>query len=116
MHEGAIVHSLLEIAKDIRRKEELHEITEVKIVVGKFHQIMEEVMLTNFEFMKAEYEGFENAILNIIERDVNVKCKACGHEFRIEEPIFLCPCCDSFETELIAGKELFIESMEGSTE
>jgi len=113
MHEGAIIHSLLEIAKDIRLEENLKEITEVKIVVGKFHQIVEEVMITNFKFMKTEYEGFEKAILKMTEKEVNVRCKDCQHEFTIDEPIFMCPKCDSFETELISGKELYIETMEG---
>ncbi|MCF7794122.1 MAG: hydrogenase maturation nickel metallochaperone HypA [Candidatus Cloacimonetes bacterium] len=114
MHEGAIVHSLLELAKDIQKKENLKEITKVKIVVGKFHQIIEEVMLTNFEFMKTEYEGFENAILTMSEKDVRVKCKNCQHEFTIDEPIFMCPECDSFDTELISGKELYIQTLEGT--
>ena len=113
MHEGAIVHSLLEIAKDIRIKEDLKEILEVKIVVGKFHQIVEEVMITNFSFMKTEYDGFENAVLSMTERNVRVKCEDCQHEFTIDEPIFMCPKCDSFNTELISGKELYIETIEG---
>ncbi|MCF7859381.1 MAG: hydrogenase maturation nickel metallochaperone HypA [Candidatus Cloacimonetes bacterium] len=114
MHEGAIVHSLLESAKEIRIKEKLKEITEIKIVVGRFHQIIKEVMLTNFEYMKTEYNGFENAVLNMTEEDVKVKCNYCGHEFSIDEPIFMCPQCDSFETELITGKELYIATMEGT--
>ncbi|MDP8204730.1 MAG: hydrogenase maturation nickel metallochaperone HypA [Candidatus Tenebribacter mawsonii] len=116
MHEGAIVHSLLEIAKDIRIKEELNEITEVKIVVGKFHQIVEEVMIANFDFMKTEYSGFDNAILLMTEKEVSVKCEDCKHEFTIDEPIFMCPKCDSFNTELISGKELYIETIEGMKE
>jgi hydrogenase nickel incorporation protein HypA/HybF len=113
MHEGAIIHSLLEIAKEIKEKEKLTKITKINVIVGKFHQIVEEVMLTNFEFMKTEYEGFENTLLAITEKEVNVRCKLCGSAFTIEEPIFICPHCDSFETELISGKELYIESLEG---
>ena len=113
MHEGAIVHSLLEIAKDIRIKENLEEVIEVRIVVGKFHQIVEEVMITNFSFMKTEYDGFENAVLSMTEKNVSVKCEECKHEFTIDEPIFMCPKCDSFNTELISGKELYIETIEG---
>ncbi|MEA2097030.1 MAG: hydrogenase maturation nickel metallochaperone HypA, partial [Candidatus Cloacimonadota bacterium] len=100
MHEGAIVHSLLEIAKEIRIKEELKEILEVKIVVGKFHQIVEEVMITNFSFMKTEYDGFENAVLIMTEKEVSVRCEDCKHKFTIDEPIFMCPKCDSFNTKL----------------
>ncbi|MCK5050240.1 MAG: hydrogenase maturation nickel metallochaperone HypA [Candidatus Cloacimonetes bacterium] len=113
MHEGAIVHSLLEIAKDIRIKEDLKEITEVKIIVGKFHQIVEEVMIANFDFMKTEYDGFDNAVLIMTEKNVSVICEDCQHEFTIDEPIFMCPECDSFNTELISGKELYIETIEG---
>jgi len=113
MHEGAIVHSLMEIAKEIRIKEDLKEILEVKIVVGKFHQIVEEVMITNFDFMKTEYEGFENAVLLMTEKNVSVKCEDCQHEFTIDEPIFMFPKFDSFKTELISGKELYIETIEG---
>jgi len=116
MHEGAIVHSLLEIAKDIRIKEDLKEITEVKIIVGKFHQIVEEVMMANFDFMKTEYDGFDNAELIMTEKEVSIKCVDCQHEFTIDEPIFMCPKCDSFNTELISGKELYIETMEGMKE
>ena len=47
---------------------------------------------------------------------IDVKCEDCQHEFTIDEPIFMCPKCDSFNTELISGKELYIETMEGMKE
>ena len=114
MHEGAIVHSLLDIAQEIKEKEKLNEISKVKIVVGKFHQIVEEVMMTQFNFMKLEYPGFENSELLMQMVDVKAKCNDCNHEFAIDEPIFLCPKCESMDTDLVTGKELFIETMEGT--
>mgnify|MGYP003970669893 CR=1 FL=1 len=114
MHEGARIHSLLEIAKETKIKENLKKVTEIKIVVGKFHQVIEEVMITNFKYMKDDYDGFENAILTMTERNVRVKCLDCNHDFSIDEPIFMCPKCNSFNTELTAGKELYIETIEGT--
>ena len=116
MHEGAIVHSLFEIAKDIKEKEKLIEITEVKIIVGKFHQIVEEVMMMYFDLMKDEYEGFENTVLTMKEIDVKIKCNKCNQESILNEPIFFCSNCESFDTELISGKELHIETIEGMRE
>ena len=113
MHEGAIVHSLFEIAKEIKEKEKIIEIIELKIIVGKFHQIVEEVMMMHFDLMKAEYKGFENAVLKMKEIDVKIKCKNCGQESILNEPIFFCSNCESFDTELISGKELHIETIEG---
>jgi len=116
MHEGAIVHSLFDIAKEIKEKENLIEIKEVKIIVGKFHQIVEEVMTMHFNLMKSEYEGFENSILKMKEIDVKKKCKNCGQESILDEPIFFCSKCESFDTELISGKELHIETIKGMRE
>ena len=116
MHEGAIVHSLFEIAKDIKEKEKLIAIKEVKIIIGKFHQIVDEVMLMHFDLMKAEYKGFENAKLSMKEIDVKIKCKNCREETILNEPIFFCSKCESFDTELISGKELHIETIEGMRE
>ena len=116
MHEGAIVHSLFEIAKEIKEKEKLITINEVNIIVGKFHQIVEEVMLMHFDLMKAEYDGFENAKLIMKEIEVKIKCNNCEKESVIDEPIFFCEKCESFDTELISGKELHIETIEGVKE
>ena len=116
MHEGAIVHSLFDIAKEIKEKENLIKINEVKIIVGKFHQIVDEVMDMHFNLMKADYEGFEDAILTMKEIEVRIKCNECEDEFQIDEPIFFCEKCESFDTELISGKELHIETIEGMKE
>ncbi|MDO9576908.1 MAG: hydrogenase maturation nickel metallochaperone HypA [Candidatus Cloacimonadales bacterium] len=113
MHEGSIVSSLFEIAEQSKKDANLKEITKVKIVVGKFHQIVEEVMLMHFDIMKQDIPGFENAVLEMEEKDVKIKCSGCGKIFTIDEPIFICPDCDSIETELFQGKELHIQTMEG---
>jgi Zn finger protein HypA/HybF involved in hydrogenase expression len=47
------------------------------------------------------------------EKDVKVKCKKCNETFMIEDPIFICPKCESFDTEIIQGNELHIQTMEG---
>ncbi|MFC1898400.1 hydrogenase maturation nickel metallochaperone HypA [Candidatus Cloacimonadota bacterium] len=114
MHEGAIVNSLFEVAEQSKKDANLKEIEKVRIVVGKFHQIVEEVMHMHFNIMKKDIPGFENAELIMEERDVKVKCSGCGTTFTIDEPIFICPDCNSLETELIQGKELYIATMEGT--
>ncbi|MCK4312773.1 MAG: hydrogenase maturation nickel metallochaperone HypA, partial [Candidatus Cloacimonetes bacterium] len=73
----------------------------------------DEVFQMYFDLMKKEYKGFENAELIMEEKDVMVKCKKCNETFLIEDPIFICPNCESFDTEIIQGNELHIESMEG---
>ena len=113
MHEGSIVKSLFDIASKIKEDEKLIEIHKVKVVIGKFHQIVDDVFQMYFDLMKKEYKGFEKAELIMEEKDVIVKCKKCHETFMIEDPIFICPKCDSFDTEIIQGDELHIKTMEG---
>ena len=115
MHEGAIVQSIFDSAKEIKKKENLENITTIKIVVGEYHQIVNEVMFTYFDIMKLEYDGFENAKLEIENIKVEVHCASCGKSFVINDPIMICPYCQSFETKLISGKELYIKTITGET-
>ena len=113
MHEGAIVKSLFDIAFQIKKDEELTKVTKIKIVVGKFHQIVDEVMIMHFDLMKKEYSGFKDAELEMIEKEVIVECSECGEISNLTEPIFYCLKCSSPDTKIISGNELYIENIEG---
>jgi len=113
MHEGAIVKSLFDIAVQIKIDEELTKVDKITIVIGKFHQIVEEVMMMQFEFMKAEFPGFESAELEMFEKDVIVECLECSKTSKLTEPVFYCMNCHSPDTKIISGNELYIEKIEG---
>ena len=116
MHEGAIIHSVFETAKKIKEDENLQKITKVRIIVGKMHQIVDEIMFMYFDFMKKEYRGFEESELFIETINVKIKCLDCGKISEITEPVFLCSFCGSMRTEIVAGNELHIASVEGIKE
>ena len=46
------------------------------------------------------------------EIDVKIKCKKCNQTFLIEEPIFICPNCESFDTKIVECDELHIVNIE----
>ncbi|MBN2460605.1 MAG: hydrogenase maturation nickel metallochaperone HypA, partial [Candidatus Cloacimonetes bacterium] len=85
----------------------------IKVKIGKFHQIVPEVMQTYFKLMKKEYPGFNEAELILEEIDLKLRCKKCQHSYLLQEPLFICDQCGSWETELISGDELYIETIEG---
>jgi hydrogenase nickel incorporation protein HypA/HybF len=39
------------------------------------------------------------------------KCLSCGHEFETENVFTLCPECNSYETEVLRGKEMKVKSI-----
>ncbi len=113
MHEGAIIRSLFEMATKIKTEEKLDKIETITVIAGKFHQIVSEVMFMQFNLMKQEFSGFEKAKLIFQEKEIKVRCEDCGHIFQIDSPVFLCPNCNSLNTEIISGKELHIAKIEG---
>ncbi|MEA1987306.1 MAG: hydrogenase maturation nickel metallochaperone HypA [Candidatus Marinimicrobia bacterium] len=115
MHEGAIVQSIFDSAIEIKEKENLETISTIKIIVGEYHQIVKEVMFTYFDIMKKDYDGFGNSKLDMKIVPIKVKCHSCNHTFKINDPILICPNCQSFETEILSGKELYIETISGET-
>ena len=69
-------------------------------------------MMMHFDLIKADYEGIENANLSMKEINVKIKCNNCGKELVINEQIFFCSECESFDIELSSGKELHLETIE----
>jgi hydrogenase nickel incorporation protein HypA/HybF len=54
----------------------------------------------------------EGAKLEIEQVPINAKCAGCGHEFIVEEYMFICPECFSSNVNLIRGDELEIIDIE----
>jgi hydrogenase nickel incorporation protein HypA/HybF len=113
MHEGAISRSLLNLAAQTSRESGLSEVTRVRVIIGKFHCVINEVLETNFDLQKQDIPCFENAVLEIEERDVKIQCKNCQKTIDLNEVSFTCPYCGSPETDIIQGNELHLDFIEG---
>lgn len=113
MHEGALLRSLFDVAIVSCREANLTQVHKVKLVIGKLHHVVFEVMQMYFAAMRSEYAGFQGAVLEIEEYDPVIKCNECGKKITLKEPVFICPECSSPHTECIRGKEMYIDSLEG---
>ena len=116
MHEASIVRAIFESSDEIRKNEGIDRVTRVRIVVGGMHHLVPQVMRHYFDLMRLEWEGFNNAELDMKIVPVQVKCRKCGWSGEVEPPIFICEACGSFETDMTQGKDLFIETIQGETD
>ena len=55
----------------------------------------------------------DGATLDLDIRPGSARCRSCGQQFRMDDPILLCP-CGSADVEVLAGREMKILSMEVS--
>ncbi len=112
MHELSIVENIVKVVCD--KLEEIgadSRVSRVRLKVGKMSTAVPDCLEFYFEFLKKD-TPLESASLDIVEVPVSGRCRQCGKEFEIEEPVFLCPSCSSFNIEITAGRELLVDSID----
>ena len=112
MHEMGVAMQIIEIATaSIPKTMALARVERVNLKVGKLSAIVSDSLRFCFE-IAAKDTPLERAELKIDEIPVVAHCNDCGFQWTIEEPVFTCKKCTSGSIELLAGRELDIESIE----
>jgi hydrogenase nickel incorporation protein HypA/HybF len=112
MHEMGIAMQIIEIATasipaDIKGA----RVQRVNLKVGKLAAIIPESLRFCFEIASKD-TPLSGAELAIEEIPVLARCNNCRFQWTINEPVFLCRKCKSGSIQVIAGRELDIESIE----
>lgn len=112
MHETRIACDLARVILEVAGSEGLHRITRVNLKFGQMIQIVPDIFRHAFA---AATEGTiaEHAEVFIEVVPVAVCCENCGKEAGLSGLVFRCSCCGGTMLEVIRGKEMFIQSMEG---
>lgn len=112
MHELKIAEELINIISKVTEREKLQKVTRINIQFGKMIMIVPDVF--RFVFESAVRDTIlKDARLNIEILLVKFACKKCKEENEIDDLVFICPYCGSSDLDLIQGREIFIESIEG---
>lgn len=111
MHEMSLMASIFEILKKHLPDETQSKVTKVSLVVGKLTNAVPDALQMAFEAF-AKDTVFEGAVLEIQVIPIKVRCLDCQQESELEQPIFLCPSCNSPVVEVLSGREMYIDSME----
>lgn len=112
MHELGIMTSVMEAATASARNAGAERLLKVTLSVGEMTEAIEDALVFAFEAV-TEGDPFTNGaelVINMVKpRSV---CLECGEEFEHDRFHMFCPACESFLTELVAGRELQIDSIE----
>jgi hydrogenase nickel incorporation protein HypA/HybF len=84
----------------------------VRLEVGALCAVVPDSMQFCFG-LAAEGTAADGARLDLDIREGSARCRTCGTQFTLTDPILLCP-CGSADVEVLAGKDLKILSMEVS--
>ena len=111
MHEQSIVESLLALALEHADKASASKIIKIILVVGELSGVVDESVEFYFRFLSRDTIASE-ASLVFTRIPVQLRCRNCDTIFTPDTFDLKCPDCNEYRVEIVAGRELYIDSME----
>ena len=111
MHELSITQGMLDIALDKAREARASRITAINLVIGEISNIVDGCIQFYFDFLSRDSIA-RDAKLSFTRIPMQVRCRSCGFSFSPDKAVWSCPQCRKWDAEIVAGKELYIDSIE----
>ena len=111
MHELGIMTGVMEAVEKSAVQAGATKVLKVTLSIGEMTEAIEDTLRFAFEVLT------ENTISEGAELVINMvkpksRCLDCGAEYEHDRFHMMCPECGSYSTELIAGREMQIDSIE----
>lgn len=114
MHELGIAKDLFKIVKEKARVNNLKRVTKIRIKVGVASGIEKDFLRHSFIDHISPSTFAEGAKLEFIKEPVEARCKNCGKKIDTQDKFAVsCPACGSVNIEIIRGKDIYLENIEG---
>jgi hydrogenase nickel incorporation protein HypA/HybF len=84
-------------------------VTGVRLRVGRLAGVLPDAMRFCFELVTAG-TPLQGATLEFDQPEGRGRCRSCGAEFELADPILLCA-CGSADVQVLAGRELAVASV-----
>ncbi len=111
MHEVSIAQAIIDSVRQVKQVRE-KKIIGINIRLGEWSHLKEDNLNFVYQVMVAESKQFCNSSLNFDKVQAQSRCRDCHQIFTPRDYSPVCPNCSSIDTELIAGRELEIISVE----
>ncbi|MCR6629135.1 MAG: hydrogenase maturation nickel metallochaperone HypA [Magnetospirillum sp.] len=111
MHEATVVGSLVSLLCDQAALHHLAAIRRVTLKVGRLAAVEPAALAACFDIL-AEDTPAAGAELVIEAVPIRVRCRDCDRESAVENFDFHCSYCQGSRLDIVAGRELRIESIE----
>lgn len=110
MHEFTIVMNVLAIVEENAKNLHAETVHEIEMDIGELSGIDYDALIFAMQYSKKN-ELLENARLIINKISAKARCKSCMHVFEISDFYTACPKCNTFDHEILQGKELKVKSI-----
>jgi hydrogenase nickel incorporation protein HypA/HybF len=112
MHELSVTQSILDIVERHAQQAGAQRITAINLVIGELTGFVDDSIQFYFDFLSKDTPA-DGAQLRFERITPLVRCQACGAEFAPPDSrLWACPDCEALGSEVIAGKEFYVASIE----
>jgi hydrogenase nickel incorporation protein HypA/HybF len=114
MHELAVTKSILKLSLDHIAQQGAREVLAIHLLIGEMRNLEEEWIQRYFDHISKGTPA-EHAVIRVRKVPVVFLCKNCHQQFTAnlkEDKQILCSHCNSFEYDLVTGRELIVEKLE----
>jgi hydrogenase nickel incorporation protein HypA/HybF len=115
MHELPITQNVLEIAERHAKIENAYRVTNIYLVIGELSTVIDESVQFYWDIVSKD-SICEGAVLHFKRTPATFKCKNCQHTYMLTKgELSLCPQCDSFDIDILTGKDFRVEAIDIET-
>lgn len=111
MHELSVAQALVEQIDAIVRERQADAAVSFRVRIGPLSGVVPGLLESAFS-LAAAGSAAEQAIMELVEAPVRVRCQTCGAETEAAMNRLLCGACGDWHTQLVSGDELILESVE----
>jgi hydrogenase nickel incorporation protein HypA/HybF len=110
----SIAQSILEIVLEEGKRHCLEKVNTIRLQIGAMAAVVPDSLTFCFELLSKDTIA-SGTKLEIETIPVIAKCNECNIHFEVEDYVFLCPECNQPALDLVSGRELSVQSIEGET-
>ncbi len=111
MHEFSLASDIIDIASQSAKANGCNQVTKVILRIGQLAGVEEPALDTALEALTPG-TILSEAVFEKVHIDGKARCLDCNTEFGITDFFSLCPNCQSFSKDILAGKEFDIVSID----
>lgn len=112
MHELAIAEQIVQVVMTHVETQAIEHVSSVHIQVGEATGVVADSLTFSFEMIASSTPELVGATLLIDSVPYRAKCRRCHQEFHVKHFIVQCPTCETWEADVISGKEFKVLAME----
>jgi hydrogenase nickel incorporation protein HypA/HybF len=108
MHEMALAEGILSVALEAAQEQRVRRI---QLQAGVLQHVTANSLQFCFQLVAADTPAAE-AVVEIAELPVELRCTRCATETVLRTPPFQCRQCGAFDVEVVSGEQVLVDAIE----